>query len=465
MSMRYRRFQVASLGLAAVVASLLLARLLVTPATGDVLILASARQADHVQAGTVELHGRSGWLRLGTFSAGSVPAAPQTSTLVSAQAPVGTYDQVRIAGKKYVAPLTVQRTLLATVLVAVEEGLPADSGFYAGSQDVSLGLNELSGQMKSMPDFSLMDQFARPFSRSTLLGHVAVVAAFRTTCRTVCPLYTGLFFQLRRLLPPSVYLLEVTSDPSIDTPDVLRAYAGRTGASWTFLTGDGAALTAFWTPFDVELGHGDIHRSTLALVDSHGYIRSYYLGAPDVGGNLPEELASLLDPEGQTLLRTHASSWGAPQVVDALGAIGGLAQPGSAGQGQAPDFSLNALDGGRVSLSQWRGRPVVINFWASWCVPCRRELPLLEREAEAHPRLILLLVDERDQRAPAVALANDLGITSTILFDPDGTVGDLYQVAGLPTTVFVRPDESMEGRYLGETNEQILGPHVSAIGA
>ena len=90
---------------------------------------------------------------------------------------------------------------------------------------------------------------------------------------------------------------------------------------------------------------------------------------------------------------------------------------------------------------------------------------MLEREAETHPRLILLLVDERDQRAPAVALVNDLGITSTILFDPDGKIGDLYQVAGLPTTVFVRPDESIEGRYLGETNEQILGPHVSAIGA
>lgn len=90
---------------------------------------------------------------------------------------------------------------------------------------------------------------------------------------------------------------------------------------------------------------------------------------------------------------------------------------------------------------------------------------MLEREAEAHPRLVLLLVDERDQRATAVALVKDLGATSTILFDADGTVGDLYQVAGLPTTVFVRSDESIEGRYLGETNEQILGPHLSAIGA
>jgi len=59
-----------------------------------------------------------------------------------------------------------------------------------------------------------------------------------------------------------VLLIEATIDPLTDTPDVLRAYAGGIGASWTFLTGDPAALINFWKPFDFELGSSDVHRST-----------------------------------------------------------------------------------------------------------------------------------------------------------------------------------------------------------
>jgi cytochrome oxidase Cu insertion factor (SCO1/SenC/PrrC family) len=350
------------------------------------------------------------------------------------------------------------------VLVAVQDGKPAAAGIYAGSESVSLGLNELSGQMKAMPDFSLVDQFGRTFTRQSILGHDTIVAAFHTTCHESCPIYTGLFLQLRRELPASVLLLEVTTDPWTDKLQTLLDYAGRIGASWTFLTGDPAELTEFWRPFDIELSTGDVHRSTLVLIDSHGYIRSYYLGTPDVGGNLPPELGQLLNDEGRQLLQGHGSGWGEAQVLDSLRAIWGLEQPGTAGQGQAPNFTLSTLDGRRVSLGYFRGRPVVINFWATYCVPCRREMPMLERIAKAHPKMVLLLVDERDDRGAATDFVKSLGITSTVLFDTDGKAGDLYQVSGLPTTVFVRADGSIEGRYLGETNEQILDPHVAALG-
>ena len=465
MRRRYICFQVTAFGLAAAITTLLAARFLITPAAGDVLIIASARQADSVQAGAIELHSPSGWFQIGTFSAQAVPVAPQTATLLMAQAALGNYDGVRVAGRSYAARVTVDRNVVATALVAVEGGLPAAGGFYAGSQDVSIGLNELSGQMKAVPDFTLIDQFARPFTRSSLIGHAAVLASFRTSCRSVCPIYTGLFLQLRRQLPSSVALLEATTDPSTDSPQVLRDYAGRIGASWTFLTGSQAALATFWQPFGVDLNGTDLHRSVLAVIDSHGYIRSYYLGAPDVGGGLSPELERLLDGEGQQLLRTHGSNWGAPQVLDALGAMGGLAQPGAAAQGQAPDFQLAALDGRQASLSEFRGRPVVINFWATYCQPCRREMPLLDRVAKARPKVVLLFVDERDDRAAANKFIRSLGISSTVVFDPDGKIGDLYRVTGLPTTVFIREDGSIEGRYLGETNEPIIEPHLSGIGA
>ena len=178
---------------------------------------------------------------------------------------------------------------------------------------MGLGLNELAGHFRVMPSFSLQDQFSRPFTNATIAGHDVVLAAFHTSCHETCPLYTGLFLQLRRQLPPSVLLVEVTTDPQEDTPDVLRAYAGRLGAGWSFVTGSPETLAAFWKPFDVELSTGDVHRSVLAIIDSHGYVRTYYLGTPDVGGKLPGSLRSVCpvptragQMECLSLIRTNA---------------------------------------------------------------------------------------------------------------------------------------------------------------
>ena len=126
---------------------------------------------------------------------------------------------------------------------------------------------------------------------------------------------------------------------------------------------------------------------------------------------------------------------------------------------------MTSLNGERVSLSRYRGRPVLINFWATYCVPCRVEMPLIERMAVQHPKLVVLLVDERDSTPAARSFVNELHIRSTVLVDNEGKAGDLYRVVGLPTTLFVRGDGSVEGRYLGQTDEQILSRHLSAIGA
>jgi cytochrome c biogenesis protein CcmG/thiol:disulfide interchange protein DsbE len=452
-------------GVAAAAAVLVGARLILTPIQGDVLVLASAQQPDQLARSSLELHSSSGWTTLGSFPRVPVPEAPRTVTLVEARAPVGSYDTLRLGNLEFPVRVSVQQNVLAPVLIGVTNGRPAKGSIYTGSDSVSLGLNELSGQMKAVPAFRLIDQFGRLFDNSSIAGHGVILAAFHTTCQETCPLYTGLFLQLQKQLPPSVLLIEATNDPWRDTPDVLRAYAGRIGASWTFLTGDPAALAGFWKPFDVELTSSDVHRSTLALIDSHGYIRSYYLGAPDVGASLPAVLADQLDPQGQALLKSHGAGWGTAQVLDTLGAIGGLSSPSSIEEGQAPSFILSTLDGKQVSLSDLRGRPVLINFWATYCVPCRVEMPLIQRMADQHPKLVVLLVDERDSTSAARTFISDLRIRSTVLLDTDGKAGDLYRITGLPTTIFVRADGTIEGRYIGQTNDQILGPHIAAIGA
>ncbi len=456
------RLGIVVLGLLAI--GLLAGRFLLTPTQGNVLVLLSARQSDHIGAMTVEAHSASGWRALGSVKAVSVPRAPATATAVQASAPTGDYDAIRLGGQVLPARFTVQRDLLATVLVSVSGGRPAGNGVYAGSEAVSLGLNELAGQLRLLPAFSLIDQFGRPFGNASVAGHEVVLAAFHTTCRETCLLYTGLFMQLRRQLPPDVLLVEVTTDPWEDSPEVLRDYAGRVGASWTFLTGDPTALVAFWKPFDVDLSTGDVHASTLALVDAHGYIRSFWQGAPDVGGSLPQALQAQLNDQGEQILRSRGNGWGQAQVLDSLRAVGGLSQPSSAGQGQAADFTLATLDGRQVSLHGLRGRPVLVNFWATWCAPCRREMPLIEQTAAQHPKVAVLLIDERDSRDAARGFVNELHVRSTVLFDGDGAVGDRYGISGLPTTFFVRADGTIEGRYVGETNRQVLESHIGAIG-
>jgi len=199
--------------------------------------------------------------------------------------------------------------------------------------------------------------------------------------------------------------------------------------------------------------------------DAHGYLRRFWLGPPDVAGTLSPDLEAQLSPAGLELLNRHGNDWGSSQVIDSVQAVGGLASPSSGGEGPSPDFTLSTLEGNAVKLSDHRGQPVLINFWATYCVPCRTEMPLIERMTAAHPKLVVLLVDERDERGAARQFVSDLNIQSTVLYDGDGQAGDLYRISGFPTTLFVRSDGTIQGRYVGQTDEQILDAHMSAIGA
>jgi len=462
--------KVSTLRLAAVLVGLLALGalglgMLTVPTKGTLLVLLSARAADHMPATVVEIHAQDGWRTVARLVAGSVPVAPDTRTAAQAELPVQAYDAIRLAGVRLPVRIRVSRTVLAPVLIAIAGGHPVEAGAYAGGEAVSLGLNELSGHLREMPQFRLADQFGRPFTNSSIAGHDVILAAFHTSCHESCPIYTGLFLQLRKRLPPSVLLVEATVSPEEDTPEVLRDYAGRIGASWTFVTGETKAMAAFWKPFDVELSSGDVHRSELAVIDSHGYARSHYLGVPDVGGSLPPALLSQLNSEGESLLTSHGNGWGVAQVTDTLGAIGGLATPSSSNEGEAGAFRLRTLDGRSASLADHRGRPVLINFWASYCVPCRQEMPLIERTAGRQAKAVVLLVDERDQQLAALSFVSELKLRSTVLFDGDGRVGDQYGISGLPTTFFVRADGTIESRYVGEISERALSTHLAAIGA
>ncbi len=392
---------------------------------------------------------------------GVAPGAPDSRTAARLTLPPGPYP-VRIAGTAHPVTLNVRSDQVEPLLLAVRGGRPVPGGIYAGVQNVNLGLQELSGRLAQVSDFRLVDHDGRQLDRNALLGRDTVIAAFHTTCRESCPLFTGLLFQLRRLAP-DVRLLEVTTDPATDTPAALAAYRASIGADWTFATGQPDDLAAFWAPLGVTLAAGDTHSSALVLVDRYGFLRAAFTGVPDVGARLPAVLERQLDGPGRALLAGHGEGWGAPQVVDSLRTV---ASAGSTSVGErAPAFLLRGLDGARLSLEELRGRPVIANFWWSGCPPCRQEMPLLQRYVDAHPGVALVLIDPVDGVDGARAFVASAHVRAPVLMDGGGQVAAAYGVAAYPTTVFIRRDGTIASRYPGALSAQLLDAHMSNLGA
>jgi len=107
---------------------------------------------------------------------------------------------------------------------------------------------------------------------------------------------------------------------------------------------------------------------------------------------------------------------------------------------RAPDFTLPTLDGRPVNLRALEGRVVLINFWASWCPPCREEMPALQSVYAQHKPehgLEILAVNQMEDPVIVVTFAELLGLTFPIPLDSDGAVSQRYQVRGIPTTFLV----------------------------
>ena len=129
----------------------------------------------------------------------------------------------------------------------------------------------------------------------------------------------------------------------------------------------------------------------------------------------------------------------------ALPAVAGAAVgPGS----PAPAFALAARDGGKVSLADLKGQVVMINFWATWCGPCRQEMPLLAQlHAKYEPLGFTLLgVNVEPDSAAAVTWLKGVAVPFPILFDTDSSVAGSFGVEGMPSTVFV--DRNGKVRYV-----------------
>jgi peroxiredoxin len=127
--------------------------------------------------------------------------------------------------------------------------------------------------------------------------------------------------------------------------------------------------------------------------------------------------------------------------------IGTLASLTSANDA-APDFALKSTQGDNIRLSEHRGEVVLLNFWASWCGPCRQEMPLLNTLQQRYNKLGFNVVGVNVDKDSALAnkLLKDIPVTFPVLLDNTGAVSASYNVSSMPTTVIIDRDGNM--RYL-----------------
>ncbi|MBK8186996.1 MAG: TlpA family protein disulfide reductase [Cellvibrio sp.] len=106
---------------------------------------------------------------------------------------------------------------------------------------------------------------------------------------------------------------------------------------------------------------------------------------------------------------------------------------------EAPDFTLPSNSGENLRLAELRGSVVMLNFWASWCGPCRQEMPLLDAMSQRYSAagFVLLGIDVEEDNTDAKKIVKDLKISYPILFDTENKVSKLYSVETMPTTVMV----------------------------
>lgn len=132
---------------------------------------------------------------------------------------------------------------------------------------------------------------------------------------------------------------------------------------------------------------------------------------------------------------------------------------------KAPDFALKTLDGKQVKLSDYKGKRVIINFWATWCPPCRAEMPDLKKinEKEDVEVLGVDMYDSEKNKEEVENFVNKKKIDFPILMDEDSSIQSMYQVQAYPTSYMIDSDGKIQFIAIGAMNYDIMKKELSKI--
>ena len=130
-----------------------------------------------------------------------------------------------------------------------------------------------------------------------------------------------------------------------------------------------------------------------------------------------------------------------------------------------PDFKLVSLNNSEVDLNQYLGKPIIINFWATWCVPCKQEMPLFERYYQnQNGQLIILGIDNEEPADIIRPFVIENQISYPILLDNQGKIRDQFMIRGFPTSLFIDAKGIYKAEHIGLLDDESLKSYLQLIG-
>jgi peroxiredoxin len=128
---------------------------------------------------------------------------------------------------------------------------------------------------------------------------------------------------------------------------------------------------------------------------------------------------------------------------------------------KAPDFELKTLDGKSLKLSDLQGKKVILNFWATWCPPCKAEMPEMQKYHEEIGDDVIILAVNIDPQLKVQEFIDDMGITFTIPLDTEDKVNTTYQVISIPTTFFIDTKGIIRQKHIGAMTYDLMKTNIS----
>jgi thiol-disulfide isomerase/thioredoxin len=168
--------------------------------------------------------------------------------------------------------------------------------------------------------------------------------------------------------------------------------------------------------------------------------------------------------------------WARPALRKPLGAgvasgllfwwLAGLGMNALHAEARLPDMTVRNAAGESVNLRDFQGKPLVVNLWATWCPPCRREMPVLHDAQQASADVTFLFINQGETPRDVVTFFASQGLhLDNVLFDGNGQLAEHLGAAGLPTTLFYSPDGRLSGTHMGELSSASLKHALDAINA